>query len=77
MASGAHDLNARRCAKFLHHALAQSFGIALTGFGERDDFARDDFIGKVAAIGKSKRYQGHFERQAHDPDRLRVELVAI
>ena len=31
----------------------------------------------VAAIRKAKGYQGHFERDTHDPDRLRVELVAI
>jgi hypothetical protein len=31
---------------------------------------------KVAAIDQSKRCRGHFECKAHDPDRLRVELVA-
>ena len=32
------------------------------------------FLGKVTAIGKSQRYQGHFESEAHDPDRLRIEF---
>jgi hypothetical protein len=63
-------LQKRPLAKFLHHAVAQSFRIALAGFGERNDLLGDYFVGKVIAIGKSKRYQGHFESEAHDPDRL-------
>lgn len=35
------------------------------------------FLGKVTAIGKSQRYQGHFESEAHDPDRLRIEFLAF
>ena len=58
-------LDMRRRAKFLQqHTLAQSLGIALTGFRKIDDPVCEYFIGKVAAIGKSKRYQGHFERDA-------------
>jgi hypothetical protein len=67
----------RRQTKFLEHAVAQSFGIALTGFCTIHDLVREYFIGKVAAVSKSKRYQGHFVREAHDPDRLGIELVTI
>jgi hypothetical protein len=67
----------RRRAKFLEHALAQALGIALTGLRKRNDFLGDYFVGKVAAVTKPERYQSHFVRKAHDPDRLRVEPLAI
>ena len=58
-------LDMRRRAKFLQqHTLAQSLGIALTGFRKIDDPVCDYFIGNVATTSKSKRYQGHFERDA-------------
>ena len=58
-------LDMRRRAKFLQqHTLAQSLGIALTGFRKIDDPVCEYFIGKVATTSKSKRYQGHFERDA-------------
>ena len=71
------SLSMRRCAKSPKHAIAQSFGIALTGFCKIHDLVREYFIGKVAVVSKSKRYQGHFVREAHDPDRLGIELVTI
>lgn len=58
-------VSTRRRAKFLQqHTLAQSLGIALTGFRKIDDPVCEYFIGKVATTSKSKRYQGHFERDA-------------
>jgi hypothetical protein len=38
---------------------------------------RDYVVGDIAAIIEAKRYQCHFVCEAHDPDRLRVELLAI
>jgi hypothetical protein len=70
-------LDMRRRARFLQHTLVQSLGIALTGFRKIDDPVCEYFIGKVATTSKSKRYQGHFERDAHDADRLGIELVPI
>jgi hypothetical protein len=70
-------LHIRRREKFLHHALAQSFAIALTGLRKRNDFLGDYFVGKVTAVTKPERYQSHFVREAHDPDRLWVEPLAI
>jgi hypothetical protein len=69
--------NWARRAKFLHNAFAQSLGIALTRFCKFDDLVCEYFLGKVTAIGKSQRYQGHFESEAHDPDRLRIEFLAF
>jgi hypothetical protein len=37
----------------------------------------DYFVGKVTAVTKPERHQSHFVREAHDPDRLGIELVAI
>jgi len=71
------SLPMRRCAKFPKHAIAQSFGIALTGFCKIHDFVCEHFVGKVTAVTKPERYQSHFVRKAHDPDRLRVEPLAI
>jgi hypothetical protein len=59
----------RRSAKYLQHAIAQSFGIPLTGFRGLDYPLCERFIGEVAAINTSKRYQGHFKCKAHDPER--------
>jgi hypothetical protein len=70
-------LHLRRGTKFLHQAFAQSLGIALTGFRKIHDPVCEHFVGKVAAIGKSKCHQGHLECKAHDPDRLRIEFLAI
>jgi hypothetical protein len=67
----------RRCAKFLQYAFAQPLWIALTGFRKIHDLVCEHLVGKVAAISKAKRYQGHFISEAHDPDRLRVEFLAI
>ena len=64
-------------AKFLQHAFAQPLRIALAGFGKIHDPLCEHFVGKVAAISKAKRYQGHFISEAHDPDRLWVEPLAI
>ena len=64
----------RRCAKFQQDAIAQPPGIALTSFGRIRDPACENFIGEVAAISEAKRYQGHFICEAHDADRLRVEV---
>jgi hypothetical protein len=66
-----------RRAKFYQYAIAQSLRIALTRLRERHDLVCDHFIGKVAAIGKSKRYQSHLESDAHNPDRLRIKFLAI
>jgi hypothetical protein len=66
-----------RRAKLLHNVFAQSLGIALTRFRKLDDLVCKYFICKVTAIGKSQRYQGHFESEAHDPDRLRIEFLAF
>jgi len=63
--------------EFLQRAFAQPLGIALTGFRKCDDFLSESFVGEVAATDQSKRDQGHFERDAHDADRLGIELVAI
>jgi hypothetical protein len=67
----------RRCAKLMQHALAQSLGIALAGLCQIHDPACQHVVGEVAAISKPKGDQGHFECKAHDPDRLRVEFLAI
>jgi hypothetical protein len=67
----------RRRAGFMQHALAQSLGIALAGLRKNHDLPCQHFVGEVMAISKPKGDQGHFERKAHDPDRLRVELLAI
>ena len=64
-------------AKFLQHAFAQPLRIALAAFGKIHDPVCEHFVGKVAAISKAKRYQGHFISEAHDPDRLWVEPLAI
>ena len=69
--------NWARRAKFLHNAFAQSLGIALTRFCKFDDLVCEYFLGKVTVIGKSQRYQGHFESEAHDPGRLRIEFLAF
>jgi len=69
--------NLARRAKFFHNAFAQSLWIALTHFCNFDDLVCEYFLGKVTAIGKSQRYQGHFESEAHDPDRLRIEFLAF
>lgn len=67
----------RRPAKLVQHPLAQSLGIALAGLCKIHDPPCQHFVGEVAAISKPKCDQGHFKCEAHDPDRLRVELVAI
>ena len=61
-------------AKFHQHAIAQPLGIALAGFRESHDFLCENVVCLIAAISEPKRYQSHFEREAHDTDRLRVEL---
>jgi hypothetical protein len=70
-------LHLRRGTKFLHHSLAQALGIALAGFCKIYDLACDHFVGQVAAISKPKRYQSHFKSNSHDPDRFRIEFLAI
>jgi len=40
--------------KFLHHRFAQNLGIAFAGFRKFDNFLGDHFIGKIAAVFKSK-----------------------
>ena len=57
--------------------LAQSLGIALAGLCQIHDPACQHVVGEVAAISKPKGDQGHFKCEAHDPDRLRVEFLAI
>jgi hypothetical protein len=71
------DLYSRRSAKFLQDALAQSLWIAFARFRKLHNLLCDYFIRTVTAIGKLKRHQGHFECDAHDPDHLRVELLAF
>jgi hypothetical protein len=75
--NGNRHLHLRRGTKFLYHGFAQSLGIALSGFCKIHDLVCEHFLGRVAAIGKSKRHQGHLECKAHDPDRLRIEFLAI
>jgi hypothetical protein len=67
----------RRVAKFLQHAIAQSLGIAFTGFRKIHDLVCEHVVGEVTTIDQSERYQRHLERKAHDPDRLGVEPLAI
>ena len=67
----------RRRAKLVQHPLAQSFGIALAGIREIHDLPSQHVIGEVAAIGKPEGDQGHLKCKAHDPDRIRVELLAV
>jgi hypothetical protein len=64
-------------AKFSQHNVAQALRIALTGLRNIYDLVGEHFIGKVAAIRESKRYPRHFVCEAHGPDRLGIELVAI
>jgi hypothetical protein len=42
-----------------------------------DDLSRDYVVGNIAAISKPKRYECHFVREPHDPERLGVEPLAI
>jgi hypothetical protein len=42
-----------RRAKFFHHAVAHSLGIALTCLRERHDLVCNCFVGEIAAIIKS------------------------
>jgi len=72
---GEHAL-CRRLAKFLQDAVAQSLGIAFARFRKTNDLVCDYFVGKVAAISKSQRYQRHFVCEAHDPDRFGIEFLA-
>ena len=60
----------------LQHGVAQSLRVTLTGFRKLDDLVSHNIIGKVATI-KAKRYECHFESKTHEPDRLRVEFLAI
>jgi hypothetical protein len=61
----------------LQHGFAELVGIALPGFRMVDDLARDYVVGNIAAISKPKRYECHFVREPHHPDRLGVEPLAI
>jgi hypothetical protein len=66
-----------RRVKLSQHDVAQALRIALTGLRNVYDFVGEHFISKVAAIREPKRYPRHFVCEAHDPDRLGIELVAI
>jgi hypothetical protein len=59
------------------HAVAQSLGIALAGLCKLHDLVCKNLIGQIATVGKSKRDPSHFEREAHDSDRLRVESLTV
>ena len=61
----------------LQYGFAELVGIALPGFRMVDDLSRDYVVGNIAAISKPKRYECHFVREPHDPDRLGVEPLAI
>jgi len=61
----------------LHHRCAQPLGVPLPGIRLLDDLVRNHIIGDVVAIKKPKRYQCDFICKTHDPDRLRVESLAI
>jgi hypothetical protein len=59
------------------NAIAQSFGIAFTGFRKCNDPFSDCFMDKDLSMSESKRHQGHFEPDARDSDGLRIEPVAV
>ena len=61
----------------LHHRCAQPLGVPLPGIRLLHDLVRNHIIGDVVAIKKPKRYQCDFICKTHDPDRLRVEILAI
>jgi hypothetical protein len=63
--------------KFIQHAVAQSFGVVLPCCRERNNPVSDDFIGEVVPFNEAKRHLYHFECEAHDADRFRVEVLAI
>jgi hypothetical protein len=42
-----------------------------------NDLPSQHVVGEVAAISKPECDQGHFKCKAHDPDRFRVELLAV
>ena len=61
----------------LQYGFAELVGIALPGFRMVDDLSRDYVVGNIAAISKPKRYECHFVREPHDPERLGVEPLAM
>jgi len=61
----------------LQGAVAQPFGIALAGLGQIDDLPRQHIVGEISAVSEPKCDQAHLECDAHDPERLRVELLTV
>jgi hypothetical protein len=64
-------------APLLQHGFAELLGIALPSFRMLNDLVRDYVVGNITAISEPKDYQYHFVCKPHDPDRLRVEPLAI
>jgi len=64
-------------APLLQHGFAELLGIALPSFRMLNDLVRDYVVGNITAISEPKDYQYHFVCKPYDPDRLRVEPLAI
>jgi hypothetical protein len=62
----------------LQGSITESLRVALASFCKVDNLLGDSLTGWVGGpVGALERPKSHFECKAHDPDRLRVELVAI
>jgi hypothetical protein len=64
-------------AKFLQYAIAQPFGIALTGFRKLDNFPGDKLVGEIASVCRSESDTRDFECKAHNSYGLGIEFVAV
>ena len=53
-----------------------AYHLELYRVGTQGWYAFDE-EGDAAVMGEAERYQGHLKCEAHDPDRLRIELVAV
>jgi hypothetical protein len=62
----------------LQGSITESLRVALTSFCKVDNLLRHRLTDRVGGpVGALERYKSHFECDAHDPDRLRVEPLAF